>query len=1704
MKLLALSVRILVVVLCPLLSAVAFGQCSAPANPIVAENCLSGSPQSEWDISGNWSEPSSGDPTIQGFSDNISVDAGQTINFKINTDAAAYTIDIYRMGYYGGSGARRVTSISPSATLPQTQPACVTDAITQLYDCGIWAVSASWAVPAGATSGIYFAHLIRSDTGGDSHIVFVVRNDASSSAILFQTADETWQAYNGYGGYSIYGPTDVFDLTNRAYKVSYNRPSVTRDFSDESLSWVFGVEYPMVRFLEANGYDVTYFTSVDAATSGSLILSHKLYLSVGHDEYWSGPKRTNVEAALNAGVNMAFFSGNEVFWKTRWENSIDGNNTPYRTLVCYKETLGPTSIPQANYEKDPLDPPTWTGTWRDPTGGLPDDGGQPENSLTGTIFMVNGPGTDNPGNLSIQVPAADGQMRFWRNTSLANLAAGQTAILPAGTLGYEWDEDLDNGSRPAGTFDLSSATYNLTSDLLLDQGGLYGTGTATHQMTLHRAPSGALVFGAGTIQWAWGLDSNHDNPFGFPSPTPDPDMQQATVNLFADMGVQPATLQSGLVPATASTDTTPPTSTITSPTSGTILTSAIPVTITGTAVDSGGGVVAGVEVSFDGGNTWHPAIGRANWSYTWTPTTLGSITLESRATDDSANIQTSPATAGVTVNPPDCPCSEFGSSPPPSQVDSGDPSAVELGVRFYADYDGYITGIRFYKASTNSGTHVGNLWTNAGTLLATAIFTNETSSGWQQVNFSQPVAITAGTTYVASYFAPFGHYSDSASYFATSGTDAPPLHFPENGVDGLNGIYTYSSSTTFPTSNYQASNYWVDVAYVPTSSMPGAPPALLLNPPTSLNFTAFLGNGNPPAQSVTVYNEGTQTLNWTASSNESWLSASPSSGTTPSSPSSVSISVDASGLAIGTYTGTITISSSGATNPPQTIPVSLTVANLLISTNFANSSLDGWAFSPLGLSSNWSFANSALQFNGGGETQVYAGNSAWTDYSVNVAFKLATLVDYPGGIRGRVNPATGGGYAAWLYPSEGVIKLWRCAAWDIDNELTLLGQGGPVTYDTTNFHNLQLSFQGSQIQVLYDGTTVITTTDAVSPNGLVALDPSDQLISFSTVQATSANSYTGSITPATNSLTFSANYQTNPSPQTVQLNGSGGGSLAWTATAASDVSWLSVSPTYGTTSSNLQVSVASSTLAPGNYSGTITVVSLGAVNSPATIAVNLAVVGSGASQGVITSPTPGSTLIGSTVTFNWAAGAGATAYWLDIGSVPEGNTIYQSGNLGTAQTTTVNTLPTDGSTVYVTLWSLVGGQWLYNEYTYAAFNPSATGGVLTTPPPGGLLPSGNTVAFTWNAGASASAYWLDIGSVPEGNTIYQSGNLGTALTTTVNTLPTDGSTVYVTLYSLIGSQWSFNEYTYTASLLSEGTAAILTPAPYSTLSSNAATFTWSAGGELNGGAGGATATAYWLDIGSVPGGNTIYQSGNLGGGPSATVNTLPTDGSTVYVTLWSLVGGQWLSNEYKYTAFSAGHGTGAMQTPAPYSTLGGYSTTFTWTPGANATAYWLDIGSVPGGNTIYQSGNLGDVLTTTVNSLPADGSTIYVTLYSLVNNQWLSNSYSYVSGLIQPAFLPKQPLTGAVVFALARDHSMRGNGVAASDTPNGFVMFPFRTIMTPVDHIIIDANNPASGGVLSGSLEAPPVVSGGVQKGTDSGPSPYPVRRGSRVEVIND
>ncbi|HJU17552.1 MAG TPA: DUF4082 domain-containing protein [Stellaceae bacterium] len=790
--------RILLTAIFFLTAAVNAALAQNPPNAIVAENLNPGTPQSVWDDGGP------GSTTLLGFTTDISVNHGSTVYFKIQSGTNNWKIDIYRLGYYQGNGARLITTINMNHA--QSQPAPITDATTGLVDAGNWSVTASWAVPATAVSGVYLAHLVDlNNTSNENQIPFIVRADESTSDILFQTSDMTWHAYNGWGGANLYGGNGPGGDSSpgRAYKVSYNRPFGTRDSIGTYAGWqdfLFGAEFAAIFWLEQNGYDVSYIAGVDVARNPNLLHQHKIFTSTGHDEYWDTTARANIVAARGAGLNLVFMSGNEVYWKTRWEPSIDGSNTPYRTLVCYKET-------RYNAPLDPLDASptwTWTGTWRDPRFSPPADGGKPENSLTGTIFQVDSWRSD-----AIQVPYPMSTLRFWRNTpDVSKLTSGQTWTLTQNYLGYEWDASPDNGFAPAGLIDLSSTTLAVNT-YLLDYGSTVGNDTATHNLTLYRDPTiGALVFGAGTVFWSWGLSAEHDGP---PTPT-DPDVQQAMVNLFADMGVQPETLQSGLVAASKSTDTTPPTSSISTPANGAGFVEGQPVVISGVASDAGG-QVAGVQVSVDGGSTWFRASGTTNWTYTWNAA-AGSHTIQSRATDDSLNTET--PRPGISINVA-AGSNLFGTTAVPDSQTASDLNSVELGVKFSSSSSGTVTGMRFWKDSINTGTHTASMWSSTGQLLASTTFTNETASGWQEVLFPQPVQITAGTTYVVSYHTDLD-YSASDGYFGTSQSNSP-LTAPVNA-----GVYAYNSSPVFPSNTYMSDNYWIDVLFAAQSGP--VPPAI--------------------------------------------------------------------------------------------------------------------------------------------------------------------------------------------------------------------------------------------------------------------------------------------------------------------------------------------------------------------------------------------------------------------------------------------------------------------------------------------------------------------------------------------------------------------------------------------------------------------------------------------------------------------------------------------------------------------------------------------------------------------------------------------------------------------------------------------------------------------------------------------------------------
>jgi hypothetical protein len=289
---------------------------------------------------------------------------------------------------------------------------------------------------------------------------------------------------------------------------------------------------------------------------------------------------------------------------------------------------------------------------------------------------------------------------------------------------------------------------------------------------------------------------------------------------------------------TAAADTTPPTVTAFSPSGGSsnvAVNSAMTVTFneamnastisTSTVfVRNAAGVVAAANVSYNASTrtaTVTPSAALAN-STTYTIVVRGGASgvKDSAGNALVADATSSFTTAAQTPVPGATTSSLWSTSATPGTIDSGDTQAVELGVRFSSTTAGYITGIRFYKAAANSGTHIGNLWSSSGQLLATGTFTGETTSGWQTLTFASPVAVTAGTTYVASYHTTSGHYAFNRNYFNSQFTSGN-LRVPANG-----GVYRYGTASAFPSSSYQGSNYWVDVLLTTTPPVDTTPPTV--------------------------------------------------------------------------------------------------------------------------------------------------------------------------------------------------------------------------------------------------------------------------------------------------------------------------------------------------------------------------------------------------------------------------------------------------------------------------------------------------------------------------------------------------------------------------------------------------------------------------------------------------------------------------------------------------------------------------------------------------------------------------------------------------------------------------------------------------------------------------------------------------------------
>ncbi|UIE37514.1 DUF4082 domain-containing protein [Leptodesmis sichuanensis A121] len=457
---------------------------------------------------------------IAGYATATSINKGEPLQFKVSlAQPGQYKIDIYRLGYYGGFGGRFITSSGLLNGFTQANPTI--DAGTRLVEFN-WNNSYTLQTDNNWTSGLYIAKLTDIRTGKETQVEFVVRDDSRPADIGFQSSVATNAAYNNYGGYSTYSSNSIGQ--QRAYEVSLDRPfQYYRTYNPSafhnSLTW----EYNMARWLESQGYDVSYYTNIDVHSNPLQMYSQKTFLSVGHDEYWSMEMFNNVEKARDNGINLAFFSANTAYWRVRFEPSSTGE--PNRVMVVYKQDWALDPVAKNDISQA-------TTLFRSP------ELNKPENSLLGVMYIG-----DN-GSLGGDViyrgfshVVTNSSDPYYAYTGLQN-----GDVLP-GLVGYEWDAVVNNGFTPPGVTVLSQSPVTPFGNLPLLPAG---TNVNIANAVRYTAPSGAKVFSTGSIQWMWGLDDDTvPNPLGIQRVSSR--VQQIAVNVFADMGAKPQTPSSGIV-----------------------------------------------------------------------------------------------------------------------------------------------------------------------------------------------------------------------------------------------------------------------------------------------------------------------------------------------------------------------------------------------------------------------------------------------------------------------------------------------------------------------------------------------------------------------------------------------------------------------------------------------------------------------------------------------------------------------------------------------------------------------------------------------------------------------------------------------------------------------------------------------------------------------------------------------------------------------------------------------------------------------------------------------------------------------------------------------------------------------------------------------------------------------------------------------------
>ena len=499
----------------------ATGAALAETNPIVAENENPGT--AAWRIGTSpYRVADDANSQIKGYASATSVEKGAAIDFKVSVNPAQqYTIDIYRLGCYPNAaavclGGRLMTELGPLDGVKQ--PDCAVDGPTGgntgLTQCQ-WS-GPTFTIPEDWTSGIYVAVLTNA-ADYQNYIQFVVRDDERHAALLYQQPVLTYEAYNNYPNYgsndsrngkSAYDNKSGGDDTvagagrKRAVKLSFDRPYANTGADDlmDANGWSW--ELYFIHWLEKSGYDVSYTTNVDTHERPGDLLAHRAFVSVGHDEYWSKAMFDAAEAARDAGVNLAFFGANDVYWQVRMEPSSGG--TPNRVMVVYKNT------PNNSYDTvDPVgDPSLRTVRFQDPPVN------RPSQSLLGLSFL--GSTERSTKNSAHTVVHSD-------NWVYAGTGFTDGSTVP-GIVGYEADKYSCMYAPPV------YRTYTiLSSSRFVDGDGYADYSNAS----LYQAPSGAWVFASGTMSWPWALDRDTPAPDqGLPGGWVDPRLQKATSNIL--------------------------------------------------------------------------------------------------------------------------------------------------------------------------------------------------------------------------------------------------------------------------------------------------------------------------------------------------------------------------------------------------------------------------------------------------------------------------------------------------------------------------------------------------------------------------------------------------------------------------------------------------------------------------------------------------------------------------------------------------------------------------------------------------------------------------------------------------------------------------------------------------------------------------------------------------------------------------------------------------------------------------------------------------------------------------------------------------------------------------------------------------------------------------------------------------------------------